>query len=149
MTRCVGLPSCEAAHILGLVMARDELQKRIAEMNKRPMRNVPTEENSEIGGLRRKLKKQADAKLAKMAEEKVIFPLSEAPDPAAISDPSKTLSPVVSKSRNSTLSGAIRSVLHTAVTRSTASPAGCPSRGIQHECTSHASGSNSVAASSM
>ena len=60
-------------------MARDELRKRIAEMNKRPMKNVPAEENSEMGGLRRKLRKQAEAKVAKLAEDKVIFPMSEAP----------------------------------------------------------------------
>jgi len=55
-------------------------------MNRRPLKNVPDEApnegKSELSGLRRKLKKQADVKLAKMAEEKVIFPLSEAPVPA-------------------------------------------------------------------
>ncbi len=71
-------------------MPRDDLQKRIAEMNKRPLRNVPDEKNSELSGLRRKLRKEADAKLAKMAEEKAIFRLSEAP-----SHPPQTQEPVV------------------------------------------------------
>lgn len=53
-------------------------------MNKRPMKNVPTDIGPELGGLRRKLKKQAEAKVTKLTEDKVIFPLSDAPKPQPV-----------------------------------------------------------------
>lgn len=68
-------------------MARDDLHKRIAELNKQPLKNVPAAPDSDIGGLRRKLKKQADAKLEKLAQENAIFPLSKAPVPASKDQP--------------------------------------------------------------
>ena len=64
-------------------MPRDDLKKRIEALNKKPLQNVPDEAKPELSGLRRKLKKQADAKLAKLAEDKAISPMSEAPVPAA------------------------------------------------------------------
>lgn len=60
-------------------MGTDDLKKRIEALNRQPLKNVP----SEVNGLRRKLKKQAESKLANLTEKKAIFPLSEAPAPDA------------------------------------------------------------------
>ncbi len=42
-----------------VTMPRDELKKRIEALNRRPLKNVPKPDSSEIKGLRRKLQKQA------------------------------------------------------------------------------------------
>lgn len=80
------LTPAEAGLILNSAMPRDDLHKRIEALNKRPLRNLPEaapDGKSDLTGLRRKLKRQAEAKVSELVEKKVVFPLSEAPAPSS------------------------------------------------------------------
>ena len=56
-------------HILRVTMSSDDLKSRIEALNKRPLQNVaPAEQPAELDGLRRKLRKQAEAKSRPAAE---------------------------------------------------------------------------------
>ena len=80
-------------------MGTDDLKKRIETLNKRPLKHVP--EASELSGLRRKLQKQAESKLASLEEKRAIFPMSQAPAPSPASPKPVVLSRSARAAHNS------------------------------------------------
>ena len=82
-------------HILWVAMPSDDLKSRIEALNKRPLKNVP-DESPELGGLRRKLQKQAEAK-TRQALEPIATPRIVSPEPVIYArNAPRTSSPAVS-----------------------------------------------------